>query len=112
MNYFNEKSHLNINDNIKGIYEQPKGEKPLKYKAKKQFKQLIQGKGSWLNTKKILRSGEWRHRDMTKIQHKKFKMEDNMKDEIGEGVDGCYCAPWMLKKIVLWNSKKVQFNSI
>jgi hypothetical protein len=47
---------------------------------------------------------------MTKIQHKKFKTEDNMKHERGEGVDG-YCAPWMFKKIVLWNSKKVQFNS-
>jgi hypothetical protein len=48
---------------------------------------------------------------MTKIQHKKFKMEDNMKHEIGEDVDG-YCASWMFKKIVLWNSKKVQFDSI
>jgi hypothetical protein len=56
---------------------------------------------------------KWRveDRDMTKIQHKKLKMEDNMKHDIGEGVDG-YCAPWMSKKIVLWNSKKVQFNSI
>lgn len=49
---------------------------------------------------------------MTKIQHKKFKMEDDMKHEIREGVDGCYCAPWMLKKIILWDSKKVQLNSI
>jgi hypothetical protein len=48
---------------------------------------------------------------MTKIQHKKFKMDNNMKHEIGEGVDG-YFAPWMFKKIVLWNSKKAQFNSI
>ncbi len=53
---------------------------------------------------------KWRV-DKTKIQHRKLKMEDDMKHEIGEGVDG-YCAPWMFKKIVLWDSNKVQFNSI
>jgi hypothetical protein len=50
INYFNENSHLNNN---KKRYEQPKGEEPLEHKEKKTFKQLIKGKGSWLNTKRI-----------------------------------------------------------